>query len=68
MVEFLEKRESIKAMEGVYEVSFLFIDDGVGGSDVFEAIVCLVGYRVRRGLPGWQWVRVGISNSLLFSS
>ena len=43
MLEFLEKRESIKVMEGVYEVSFLFIDDGVGGSDVFEAIVCLVG-------------------------
>jgi hypothetical protein len=29
-------------MEGVYEVGFLFVDDGVGGSDVFEATVCLV--------------------------
>ena len=33
MVEFLEKRESMKAMESVYKVSFLFIDDGVSGSD-----------------------------------
>ena len=25
-------------------------------------------YRVRRGLPGWQYVRIGISSCLLFSS
>ena len=43
MVEFLEERESIKAMEGVYKVGFLFINDGVCGSDVFETTVCLVG-------------------------
>ena len=43
MVEFLEERESIKAMEGVYKVSFLFVYDRVGGSDVFEVAVCLVG-------------------------
>ena len=43
MVEFLEERESIKAMEGVYEVGFLFVDDGVGGSDVFKTAICLVG-------------------------
>ena len=43
MVEFLDERESVEAMEGVYKVSFLFIDDGVGGSDVFEATICLVG-------------------------
>ena len=43
VVKFLEERESIEAMEGVYKVSFLFVDDGIGGSDVFEAAVCLVG-------------------------
>ena len=43
MVEFLEERKSIKAMEGVYKVCFLLVDDGIGGSDVFEAAVCLVG-------------------------
>ena len=43
MVEFLEERESIKVMDGIYEVSFLFIYDGVCGSDVFETAVCLVG-------------------------
>ena len=43
MVEFLEERESIKVMEGVYKVSFLFVYDGVCGSDVFEMAVCLVG-------------------------
>ena len=43
MVEFLDERESIKAMEGVYKVSFLFVDDGVSGSDVFKATICLVG-------------------------
>ena len=43
MIEFLEEGESIKAMEGVYKVSFLFIYDRVGGSDIFEMLVCLVG-------------------------
>ena len=43
MIEFLEEGESIKTMEGVYEVGFLFVDDGVSGSDVFKAAVCLVG-------------------------
>ena len=43
MIEFLEEGESIETMEGVYKVGFLFIDDGVGGSDVFKATVCLVG-------------------------
>ena len=33
MVEFLEERESIKAMEGVYKVGFLFVYDGVCGSE-----------------------------------
>ena len=42
MVEFLEERKSIKAMEGVYEVCFLFVYDRVGGSDIFKATVCLV--------------------------
>ena len=43
MVEFLDERESIEVMEGVYKVGFLFIDDRVGGSDVFKATVCLIG-------------------------
>ena len=43
VVEFLKERESIKTMEGVYEVGFLFVYDGVGGSDVFEVAVCLIG-------------------------
>ena len=43
MVEFLEERESVKAMEGVYKVCFLFIDDGISGSDIFETAICLVG-------------------------
>ena len=43
VVEFLEERESIKVMEGVYEVGFWFVYDGVCGSDVFEMAVCLVG-------------------------
>ena len=43
MVKFLDERESIEAMEGVYKVGFLFVDDGISGSDVFEAAVCLVG-------------------------
>ena len=42
MIEFLEERESIEVMEGVYKVSFLFVNDGVGGSDIFETAVCLV--------------------------
>ena len=43
MVEFLEKGESIETMDGVYKVSFLFVYDRVGSSDVFEAVICLVG-------------------------
>ena len=43
MVEFLEEGESIEMVDGVYKVSFLFIYDGVGGSDVLEAAICLVG-------------------------
>ena len=43
MVEFLEERESIKAMEGVYKVGFLFEYNGICGSDVFETAICLVG-------------------------
>ena len=43
MIEFLEEGESIKTMEGVYEVGFLFVYDGVGSSDVFEVAICLVG-------------------------
>ena len=43
MIEFLEEGESIKTVDGVYEVGFLFIYDGVGGSDVFEVAICLVG-------------------------
>ena len=30
-------------MEGVYKVGFLFVNDRIGGSDVFEAAICLVG-------------------------
>ena len=43
MIEFLKEGESIKTVEGVYEVGFLFVYDGVGSSDVFEAVICLVG-------------------------
>ena len=43
MIEFLEEGESIETMDGVYKVGFLFVYDGVGSSDVFEATVCLVG-------------------------
>ena len=43
VIEFLEEGESIKTMDGVYEVGLLFVDDGVGGSDVFKAAICLVG-------------------------
>ena len=42
VVKFLEEGESIKTMDGVYEVSFLFVYDGVSSSDVFEAAICLV--------------------------
>ena len=43
VVEFLEERKSIEAMEGVDEVSLLFVNDGVSGSEVFETVVCLIG-------------------------
>ena len=43
MVEFLEEGESIEMMEGVYKIGFLFIYDRVGGSDIFEMAICLVG-------------------------
>ena len=43
VIEFLEEGESIKTMEGVYEVGLLFVYDGVGSSDIFEAAICLVG-------------------------
>ena len=43
MIEFLEEGESIEAMEGVYKIGFLFVYDGVGGSDIFEMAICLVG-------------------------
>ena len=43
MVEFLDEGKSIEAMEGVYKVGFLFVDNGIGGSDVFKTTVCLVG-------------------------
>ena len=43
MVEFLDERESIEAVEGVYKVGLLFVDDRVGSSDVFKAAICLVG-------------------------
>ena len=43
MIESLEEGESIEAMESVYKVGFLFVYDGVCGSDVFEMAVCLLG-------------------------
>ena len=43
VVEFLEEGESIEAVEGVYKIGFLFIDDGIGGCNIFEATICLVG-------------------------
>ena len=43
MIEFLDEGESIETMEGVYEVGFLFVNDGVGSSNVFETAICLVG-------------------------
>ena len=43
MIKFLEEGESIETMEGVYEIGFLFVYDRVGGSDVLEAAICLVG-------------------------
>ena len=42
MIEFLEEGESIEMMEGVYKVGFLFVNDRVGGSDIFEVVFCLV--------------------------
>ena len=42
VVEFLEEGKSIETMEGVYKVGFLFVDDRVGSSDVFEVAICLV--------------------------
>ena len=43
MIEFLEEGESVKTVEGVYKVGFLFVYDRVRGSDVFEAAIRLVG-------------------------
>ena len=43
MVEFLEEGESIEVMEGVYKIGLLFIYARVGGPDVFEMVICLVG-------------------------
>ena len=43
VVEFLEEGESIETMECVYKIGFLFVNDRVGGSDVFEMAICLVG-------------------------
>ena len=43
MIEFLDERKSVEAMKGVYKIGFLFVDDGVGGSDIFKSTVCLVG-------------------------
>ena len=57
MVEFLDERESIEAMEGVYKIGFLFVDDRVSGSDVFKATVCLVG--TVQGEEGATWLAVG---------
>ena len=56
VVEFLEEGESIEAMEGVYKVSFLFVYDRVGGSDVFETMICLVG--TVQGEEGAAWLAV----------
>ena len=57
VVEFLDERESIEAVEGVYKVSFLFVDNRVGGSDVFKVTVCLVG--MVQGEEGATWLAVG---------
>ena len=43
VIEFLEEGESVEMMEGVYEVGLLFVYERVGGSDVFETTICLVG-------------------------
>ena len=29
--------------EGVHEVSFLFVDNVISGSDIFELVICLIG-------------------------
>ena len=39
----MEEGESVETVDGVYEVGFLFVYDGVGSSDVFETTICLVG-------------------------
>ena len=56
MIEFLEEGESIEVMEGVYEVGFLFVYDRVGGSDIFEVAVCLVG--TIQGEEGTAWLAI----------
>ena len=43
VIEFLDEGESFEMVEGIYEVGFLFVYNGVGSSDVFEAAICLVG-------------------------
>ena len=43
MVEFLEEGESAKTMDGVDKISFLFVDEGICGPDVFKTMICLVG-------------------------
>ena len=43
VVEFLEKGESIETVEDVYKIGFLFVYDRVGGSNIFETAICLVG-------------------------
>ena len=42
VVKFLEEFESFKMVEGVDEIGFLFIDNVVRGSNVFELTVCLI--------------------------
>ena len=44
-------------MEGIYKVGFLFVDNRVGGSDVFKVTVCLVG--TVQGEEGAAWLAVG---------
>ena len=43
MIEFLEEGESIRMMEGIYKIGLLFVYDRIGGSDIFETMICLVG-------------------------
>ena len=42
-MQFLEKLESFKMIEGVFEVCLLSVDDVIRGSDIFESAICLVG-------------------------